>query len=56
MTRRNHYNKFLAKYTESHFDESTGELEEVGNLLVPPDPDKPTISESSEVASDFGSW
>lgn len=51
-----YYNKFLAKYTESHFDESTGELEEVGNLLVPPDPDKPTISESSEVASDFGSW
>lgn len=51
-----YYETFLAKYTDSSFNEETGKLEEVGNLLTPPDPDKPVISETSEVASDFGSW
>lgn len=51
-----HYNDFLAKYTDSHYDPETGELREVGNKLAPPDPDKPTISEDSPVADEFGSW
>lgn len=51
-----YYEKFLAKYTKSRFNETTGDLEEVGNLLAPPDPDKPTFSETSPMAGEFGSW
>lgn len=54
-----YYTKFLIDYTESEYDADTGELIEVGNVLVPPkppSPDVPTVSEDSEVADEFGSW
>jgi len=48
-----HYNTFLAKYTKSHFDETTGELVEVGNKF---DPDIPAEPASPAAAQSFGSW
>ena len=50
------YDLFLAKYTDSKFDDKTGKLIEKGNVLAPPDPDVPVIPEESSVAEHFGSW
>lgn len=52
---RGYYQHFLAKYTESYFDES-GELVQEGNILAPPNLDLPTVSESSFANSEMGSW
>lgn len=50
------FESFLAQYTESKFDETTGQFKEVGNIHTPPDPDVPVVQEDSPVASEFGSW
>lgn len=49
------YNSFLAKFTESHFDDDLN-LIEVGNVRAPPDPDKPIFANDSPMAEEFGSW
>ena len=51
-----HYESFLAKHTESYFEESSGEFVEQGNELTPPDPDMPTMSAESPMNSEMGSW
>lgn len=50
------FERFLAKHTECSYDSDSGKFMEEGNKLAPPNPDKPTIIESSPIAADFGSW
>ncbi len=50
-----YFDAMLTAYTESVRNED-GTIKEVGNLLAPPDPDIPTVDETSPMADDFGSW
>lgn len=50
-----HYERILVEWTDCHVDAS-GKLREVGNLLIPPAPDAPTIASDSPLSDAVGSW
>ena len=50
------YTNFLAKWTESSVNETTGEFVEEGNIYTPPEPPDPNKSSSEIELLDGGAW